>query len=55
MATGDALIKVVPVTAQIFKPPAIGDPGVYPTPIPFGGMGRSGQPKRILRPFPNLD
>jgi Endonuclease/Exonuclease/phosphatase family len=39
MATGDALIKVNPGTAQILKPPAMVDPGLYPKPIPYGGMG----------------
>jgi hypothetical protein len=39
MATGDALIKVNPGTAQILKPPAMVDPGLYPKPIPCGGMG----------------
>ena len=38
MATGDALIKVNPGTAQILEPPAMVDPGLYPKPIPFGGM-----------------
>ena len=33
MATGDALIKVNPGTAQILKLPAMVDPGVYPKPI----------------------
>jgi Endonuclease/Exonuclease/phosphatase family len=40
MATGDAPIKVSPGTAQILKPPAMVNPGVYPKPIPFGGMGK---------------
>ena len=39
MATGDALIKVNPGTAQILEPPAMVDPGLYPKPIPLGGMG----------------
>jgi hypothetical protein len=39
MATGDAMIKVNPGTAQILKPPAMVDPGLYPKPIPYGGMG----------------
>jgi hypothetical protein len=39
MATGDAPIKVNPGTAQILKPPAMVDPGLYPKPIPYGGMG----------------
>jgi hypothetical protein len=30
MATGDAPIKVKPDTAQILKPPAMVDPGIYP-------------------------
>jgi hypothetical protein len=40
MATGDAQIKVNPGTAQILKPPAMVDPGLYPKPIAFGGMGK---------------
>jgi hypothetical protein len=39
MAVGDAPIKVDPATVQIFKPPAMVNPGFYPKPIPFGGMG----------------
>jgi hypothetical protein len=39
MATADALIKVNAGTAQILKPPAMVDPGDYPKPIPYGGMG----------------
>ena len=38
MATGDAVIKANPDTAQILKPPAMIDPGHYPKPIPYGGM-----------------
>jgi hypothetical protein len=34
----DVPIKVDPQTAQIFKPPTMINPGVYPKPIPFGGM-----------------
>jgi hypothetical protein len=40
MSTGDAPIKGNPGTAQILKPPAMVNPGVYPKPIPFGGMGK---------------
>ena len=40
MATGDAPIKADPATARILKPPAMVNPGVYPKPIPFGGMGK---------------
>ena len=40
MATGDAPIMVDPATAQILKPPAMVTPGVYPKPIPYGGMGK---------------
>jgi hypothetical protein len=40
MATCNAPIEVDPATAQILKPPAMVTPGVYPKPIPFGGMGR---------------
>jgi predicted extracellular nuclease len=39
MATGDAPIKADAGTAQILKPPAMVDPGDYPKPIPYGGMG----------------
>jgi hypothetical protein len=38
MATGAAPIKINPATVQILKPPAMVNPGVYPKPIPFGGM-----------------
>jgi Endonuclease/Exonuclease/phosphatase family len=38
MATGDAPIKLNPATVQILKPPAMVNPGIYPKPIPFGGM-----------------
>jgi hypothetical protein len=40
MATGDSPIKADPATVQILKPPAMVAPGVYPKPIPFGGMGK---------------
>jgi hypothetical protein len=40
MAVGDAPIKVDPTTVQILKPPAMVNPGAYPKPIPFGGMGK---------------
>jgi hypothetical protein len=40
MATGDAPIKVDPATVQILKAPAMANPGIYPKPIPFGGMGK---------------
>ena len=32
-------LKVNPGTAQILKPPAMVHPGLYPKPIPYGGMG----------------
>jgi hypothetical protein len=38
MATGDAAIKVDPATVQIFKTPAMSNPGVYPKPMPFGAV-----------------
>jgi hypothetical protein len=40
MATGDAPIKLNPATVQILKQVAMVNPGVYPKPIPFGGMGK---------------
>jgi hypothetical protein len=40
MAIDDALIKVGPTTVKIFKLSAMVNPGVYPKPIPFGGMGK---------------
>ena len=40
MATGDASMKADVATVQILKPPAMVTPGVYPKPIPFGGMGK---------------
>jgi hypothetical protein len=40
MATGGAPIKGNPGTAQILKPQAMVNPGIYPKPIPFGGMGK---------------
>ncbi|HVD54348.1 MAG TPA: endonuclease/exonuclease/phosphatase family protein [Propionibacteriaceae bacterium] len=40
MATADASIKIDPATVQIFKLPAMINSGVYPKPIPFGGMGK---------------
>jgi hypothetical protein len=40
MAIGDALIKVDSATLQIFRPPAMVNPGVYAKSIPFGGMGK---------------
>jgi hypothetical protein len=40
MATGDASIKADPATVQVFKLPAMVNPGIYPKPIPFGGMGK---------------
>ena len=38
MATGDALIKVNPGTAQILSRQPMVDPELYPKPIPYGGM-----------------
>jgi hypothetical protein len=40
MATGDAPIKLNPATVQILKQVAMVNPGIYPKPIPFGGMGK---------------
>jgi hypothetical protein len=40
MAIGDAAIRVDPATVQIFRLPAMVNPGTYPKPIPFGGMGK---------------
>jgi len=39
MAIDDGPIKADPATVQIFKPLAMTRTGVYPKPIPFGGMG----------------
>jgi hypothetical protein len=39
MAIGDAPIRVDPGAVQISKLPAMVKAGVYPKPIPFGGMG----------------
>jgi hypothetical protein len=39
MAVDDAQIKADPATVRILKPPAMTSTGVYPKPIPFGGMG----------------
>ena len=36
--TGDAPIKINAATVQILKLPAMIDPGIYPKPIPFGGL-----------------
>ena len=51
-APGDAMIKVDPTSAQILKPPAMVDPGVYPKPIPFGGMGKPVNQNGFSDPFP---
>ena len=51
----DAPIKVDPQTAQIFKLPTMINPGAYPKQLPFGGMGKPVNQKRILRPLPNHD
>lgn len=40
MATSDAPIKANPTTAQILKESVMVNPGLYPKPIPFGGMGK---------------
>jgi predicted extracellular nuclease len=40
MATGDAPIKADPSTVQIFRMPAMVSTGLYPKPVPFGGMGK---------------
>jgi hypothetical protein len=53
MAIGRAGITVNPATVEIFRLAAIVNPGSYPKPIPFGGIGQAGQSKRILRPFPH--
>jgi hypothetical protein len=50
MAIDDATVD--PATVQIFKPPVMVNPSVYPMPIPFGGMGDPATQKRILRPLP---
>jgi hypothetical protein len=52
MATGDAPIKVDPAAVQILKPPAMVNPGVYPKPIPFGGMGNPVNPNGFSDHFP---
>jgi len=52
MAIGDALIKVNPGTAQILIPPTTVDPGVYPKPIPFGGMGNPVNQNGFSNHFP---
>jgi endonuclease/exonuclease/phosphatase family metal-dependent hydrolase len=52
MATADALIKVNPDTAQILKPAAMVDPGDYPKPIPYGGMGDPVNPNGFSDHFP---
>jgi hypothetical protein len=39
MATSDAVLRAVPASVQIVKPPAMVSSGVYKRPIPFGGMG----------------
>ena len=46
MATGDVPIKVDSATVQILKLPAMVNPGVYPKPIPFDGMGK---PEPMIR------
>ena len=38
--TGDAPIKINAATVQILKLPAMIDPGIYPKPIPFAGLGK---------------
>jgi hypothetical protein len=40
MATGNAPIKVDPAIVPIFRLPAMANSGVYPKPMPFGGMGK---------------
>jgi hypothetical protein len=40
MVTGDAFIKIDPATVQVFKLPAMVNPGIYPKPIAFGGKGK---------------
>jgi hypothetical protein len=52
MATCDAPIKVDPAAVQILKPPAMVNPGVYPKPIPFGGMGNPVNPNGFSDHFP---
>jgi hypothetical protein len=53
MAIGDAVIKVNPATVEIFKLPAMVNPGVYPKPNPIRRHGQAGQSERILRSVPN--
>ena len=52
MAVGNAPIKVDPATVQIFKPPSMVNPGVYPKPIPFGGMGKPVNQNEFSDHFP---
>jgi hypothetical protein len=52
MATGAAAIKADPATAKIFRPPAMVNPGVYPKPIPFGGMGKPVNQNGFFDHFP---
>ena len=40
MATLDAPIRVVAGSARIHKPAAMVSTGIYPKPVPFGGMGK---------------
>jgi hypothetical protein len=42
----------VPSQGEIFKPPAMVNPGVYPKPIPFGGMGKPVNQNEFSDHFP---
>jgi hypothetical protein len=42
----------VPSQREIFKPPALVNPSVYPKPIPFGGMGESVNQNGFSEHFP---
>ena len=52
MATGDAAIKADQATVQIFTTPVMINPGLYPTPMPFRGMGRPINEKGFSDHFP---
>jgi predicted extracellular nuclease len=52
MATGDAPIKAYPATVQILRPAAMLNPGIYPKPLPFGGMGKPANQNGYSDHFP---
>ena len=45
-------LRADPDTVEILQPPGMVNPGTYPTPVPFGGMGRPVNPAGFSDHYP---